>query len=138
MYTASATGFQFYMNTTPMDYDTAERMCTLNGGHLANFVSSREQAEVEQHFFNTYYFIPSCHQAYWIGYKAVTWPNFQPMWVTASWSTCMHTTCQHVGCLRACMACSIMHQSRQPQQEAVDDMWICAAQLILHAVVWRG
>jgi hypothetical protein len=75
MYTTTSTGVHYYMNTTPMDFDTAERMCNINGGHLATYGTDAEQREVEQHFLSANFFIPSCHQAYWIGYKATTWPN---------------------------------------------------------------
>jgi hypothetical protein len=37
IFTSSLTGVSFYMNTTPMDHSTAERMCNLNGGHLATY-----------------------------------------------------------------------------------------------------
>jgi hypothetical protein len=37
IFTSSTSGVSFYMNTTPMDYTTAERMCNLNGGHLATY-----------------------------------------------------------------------------------------------------
>lgn len=67
------------MNTTPMDFDTAERMCNTNGGHLATYANGTEQAEVERHFLSTQFFIPSCHQAYWIGYRATTWPKFESL-----------------------------------------------------------
>jgi hypothetical protein len=41
--------------------------------------SFSEQKEVEDHFTKTLFFIPECHKGYWIGYKATSWPNFQPM-----------------------------------------------------------
>ena len=37
IFKSTFSGVSFYMNTTPMDYTTAERMCNLNGGHLATF-----------------------------------------------------------------------------------------------------
>ena len=37
VFTSTISAVSFYMNTTPMDYTTAERMCNLNGGHLATF-----------------------------------------------------------------------------------------------------
>jgi hypothetical protein len=38
MFKSSVSNVTFYMNTTPMDYTTAERMCALNGAHLATFM----------------------------------------------------------------------------------------------------
>jgi hypothetical protein len=41
--------------------------------------SFTEEREVEQHFMDTKYLLPSCHRGYWLGYRATSWPKFQSL-----------------------------------------------------------
>jgi hypothetical protein len=71
-YTANATGYTFYLNTTEVDSAAAEESCKRNGGHLAAYISLEEQAEVE-HFYTTKgYLMPKFHQIYWTGLRVTS------------------------------------------------------------------
>lgn len=48
-FTAS-TGFNYILNTQPMQYQEAQNWCKTNGGHLATYVSLDEQVEVETYY----------------------------------------------------------------------------------------
>jgi hypothetical protein len=38
--------------------------------------TKEEQLEVERHFIDTGLLFPECHQIYWMGLRAKTWPRF--------------------------------------------------------------
>jgi hypothetical protein len=50
IYTTKSTNTTFVLNLTAMDQSTAEQYCIDKGGHLAAYVSSVEQNEVEQFY----------------------------------------------------------------------------------------
>jgi hypothetical protein len=67
----------YVLNTTMVNFATAEQTCNDNGGHLITHASLAEQQEVEKYFSDMGYLFPSFHKNYWIGYMSEMWPNFR-------------------------------------------------------------
>jgi hypothetical protein len=77
----TSTNTSFILHTTATDFNTAERSCNDDGGHLAYYTSMSEQQEVEQYFVNAGVFFPTFTPAYWMGLRSskITWPTFEYM-----------------------------------------------------------
>jgi hypothetical protein len=67
----------YIINTTRLGFRDAEAACQDDGGHLVSYGSLDEQVEVESFFVANGYFIPTAHKFYWMGYRAIVWPQFQ-------------------------------------------------------------
>jgi hypothetical protein len=75
-YTAQVSGNTFWLNISNVTQADAEASCSANGGHLAAYLSSEEQKEVEAFYLKGGYLLPKFHVNYWIGFTASSWPNF--------------------------------------------------------------
>jgi hypothetical protein len=62
-FTAPSTGNTFFLNTSYMNFSSAESACAASGGHLASFLSQQEQAEVEQFYIRNGYLLPAFHRS---------------------------------------------------------------------------
>lgn len=61
-FTAPSTGNTFFLNTSYMNFSSAESACAASGGHLASYLSQQEQAEVEQFYIKNGYLLPAFHR----------------------------------------------------------------------------
>jgi hypothetical protein len=61
-FTAPSTGNTFFLNTSYMNFSSAETACAASGGHLAAYISQQEQAEVEQFYIRNGYLLPAFHR----------------------------------------------------------------------------
>jgi hypothetical protein len=75
-YTNVTTNTTYILNTKKMNFSQAESYCNDNGGHLASWNNREEQMEVEQYFIKVGVLFPNCHQIYWMGLRAKSWPRF--------------------------------------------------------------
>jgi hypothetical protein len=77
-YTTNTSKATFELVLCNYTWDAAEKACNARAGHLANYVSSGEQAEVEKYYTDNGYLLPTSHKAYWFGLRttADTWPSF--------------------------------------------------------------
>jgi hypothetical protein len=73
----------YLLNTDVVDQGAAESYCRLQGGHLASWSDTSEQAEVETYFIDQSQLLIPQLDAYWLGAAASMngtdnkWPNFR-------------------------------------------------------------
>ena len=73
------TGATFFLTPSAKSFEDAELACQTRGGHLATFTTQLEQQEVENFYTSNGYWFPTNFVFYWIGLRAINWPNFR--WV---------------------------------------------------------
>jgi hypothetical protein len=86
-YTSSYSGAAFTLNTAASMQADAEITCQSQGGHLAAYLGSEEQEQVERGFTALGGLIPVHHGLYWLGVMAEDWPNFYLIDTTLASST---------------------------------------------------
>jgi hypothetical protein len=80
--TTASTNVTFQLNLQLADARTAGMICLQQGGHLASYSSSAEQAEVEQFYIKKGYILPGFHKLYWMSLTSdyMLYPEFR-WWV---------------------------------------------------------
>ena len=82
-YTSATYNTTYLINTAALSWNDAEAFCKQQGGHLACWSDTSEQAEVEQYFIDRSQLLIPNMDAYWIGATASAagtsnkWPNFR-------------------------------------------------------------
>jgi hypothetical protein len=64
---SSSANVTFLLNTAQLTQTQAERACQQRGGHLAAFLTTAEQQEVQGWFMAAGHLLPSFHHSFWIG-----------------------------------------------------------------------
>ena len=67
VYVSNVTNATYLLNTTKVDFKTAQRTCNLQGGHVVSYISAAEQVDVENYYVSLGVLFPKYHMTYWLG-----------------------------------------------------------------------